>query len=63
MARKLNSEEQQMFAVVIEADNSSAVEVTMERYRENLMKRLETSLELSPDLGLWFTQDITRLPR
>ena len=62
MARKLNSEEQRMFAEVIKADDSATVEVSMERLRENLLKRLEASLELSPDLGLWFTKDITRPP-
>jgi hypothetical protein len=62
MARQLNSEEQRMFAEVIAADNSAAVEVSMERLRDNLLQRLETSLELSPDLGLWFTKDTTSLP-
>ena len=52
-----------MFAEVIAADNSATVEVDMGRLRDNLLKRLETSLELSPDLGLWFTKDITTLPR
>ena len=52
-----------MFAEAIKADNSAAVELNIEQLRENLMKRLETSMELSPDLGLWFTNDITRLPR
>jgi len=51
-----------MFAEVIAADNSAAVEVSMERLRDNLLQRLETSLELSPDLGLWFTKDTTSLP-
>jgi len=63
MARQLNSEEQRMFAEVIAVDDPATVEVSMERFRDNLLKRLETSLELSPDLGLWFTKETTSLPR
>jgi len=63
MARKLNFEEKVVFSKVIELSDSTAIELDGDHLLQNLLAKRETALDLSPELGLWFGEDVSELRR
>ncbi len=63
MARKLNLEEKTLFSEVSELSDSTAVQLDGNNLLQNLLAKRETALDLSPELGLWFDEDVSELRR
>jgi hypothetical protein len=63
MARKLDFEEKDVFERVIESANSTAVNISGDKLLGNLLAKREAALNLSPELALWFGEDVEALPR
>jgi hypothetical protein len=62
MARKLNAEEHETFNQLLEQAESSGAPIDSEDFSRTLSEKTQRSLELSPELGIWFGEDVTGLP-
>jgi hypothetical protein len=48
---------------VIESANSTAVNISGDKLLGNLLAKREAALDLSPELAIWFGEDVEALPR
>jgi hypothetical protein len=62
MARKLNAEEHETFNLLLEHVQSSGGQIIADDLSRNLSEKTQVSLKLSPELGIWFGEDVTGLP-
>jgi hypothetical protein len=63
MARILTLPEKDAFDRIINSTDSTTVEIDSDKLLQNLLAKRETALELSPELGLWFGEDVSTLRR
>jgi len=61
MARTLNSEERETFDQLLKEAELSGHRET-DTLSSTLTERTKTNLKLSPELAIWFTDDISGLP-
>jgi hypothetical protein len=59
MARKLNLEEERLFARAWASGERLPAEAGEEWFQERLSKQRDTALSLSPELGMWFGAEFT----
>jgi hypothetical protein len=57
MARKLNSEEEQLFAEVWQNETSPNTDPASEQFLLRLKERRDNALRLTPELAAWLSQD------
>jgi hypothetical protein len=57
MARKLNSEEVQLFAEALRTDESSTNDAASEQFLLGVSEKRDAALRLTPELAAWFGDD------
>ena len=62
MARKLNAEEHETFTELLQEVELSADGSNLDSFSRGLNEKTRTGLKLSPELGMWFGEDISELP-
>jgi hypothetical protein len=56
MARKLDTQEEQLFADALQEDKSSAGDTTSDQFILRVREKRDTALRLTPELAAWLSQ-------
>ena len=56
MARKLNSEEEQLFADELQKEKSTVEDSASDQFIHRVREKRDTALRLSPELTAWLSQ-------
>jgi hypothetical protein len=56
MARKLNSDEEQLFADAIQKEKSSPGDTASDQFLLRVKEKRDTALRLTPELAAWLSQ-------
>jgi hypothetical protein len=56
MARKLNTEEEQLFADALQKENSSPDDSASEQFLLRVKEKRDTALRLTPELAAWLNE-------
>jgi len=62
MARKLNAEEHETFNQILQEAEFSGEGSDLDGFSRGLNEKSRAGLKLSPELGVWFGEDISGLP-
>jgi hypothetical protein len=57
MARKLNSEEEQLFVDELQKEKSSVDDTASDQFILRVREKRDTALRLTPELAAWLSQD------
>lgn len=57
MARKLNTEEEQLFADSLRQDKSSSEDTASDQFIRRVGEKRDTPLRLTAELAAWLTED------
>lgn len=57
MARKLNIEEEQLFADALQKEKSSPDDTASEQFLLRVKEKRDTALRLTPELAAWLSKD------
>jgi hypothetical protein len=57
MARKLNSEEEELFADALEKEKSSPDDTASDQFVLRVKEKRDTALRLTPELAAWLSED------
>ena len=57
MARKLNSEEEHLFAEALRKEKSSTDDVASEQFISRFGEKSDTRLQLTPELAAWLSEN------
>jgi hypothetical protein len=63
MARKLTTDESHLFDEIIGRAETAAVQIDCDVILQTLAEKRDRRIDLSPELGMWFVDDVTSLPR
>jgi hypothetical protein len=56
MARKLNTEEEELFADALQKDESPTNDSASDQFIHRVREKRDTALRLSPELAAWLSQ-------
>ena len=56
MARKLNTDEEQLFADAIQKEKSSVDDTASEQFILHVREKRDTALRLTPELAAWLSE-------
>jgi hypothetical protein len=56
MARKLNTDEEQLFADALQKEKSSVDDTASEQFILRVREKRDTALRLTPELAVWLSQ-------
>ncbi len=57
MARKLNTDEEQLFADALQKEKSTVNDTTSDQFIVRVREKRDTALRLTPELAAWLSQD------
>ncbi len=57
MARKLNTDEEQLFADALQKEKSTVNDTTSDQFILRVREKRDTALRLTPELAAWLSQD------
>jgi hypothetical protein len=56
MARKMNSEEEQLFAEALRSEKSPAEDAASEQFLQRFSEKRDSPLRLTPELAAWLSE-------
>ena len=57
MARKLNTDEEQLFADALQQEKSTVNDTASDQFILRVREKRDTALRLTPELAAWLSQD------